>query len=391
MTSRRTPKKSSRERIWAAASSVLANPVWSAIEAVLALITGLVGSLYSSELRCLMTALVPEPANSSSAPNADLDAAIASPGVCVFWSLLAATAVLYVVRSTVLGARARDAQHRLEDAVAKVEDEVSTNAPPDYLQALGMMYEKSRVLAQLATTAEERACSMGVALQSVAKLTRMYDIRSRNTDHVYAANIMWFISQEKAKSWDPHVAFRNEGTTLEGVRGVLALAVPYSATNDKIPDPKMRDFALDIPREFGSREKRWRALPGAPIAFSRRAFEYFHPAVSIREWFDTFGDFAPSTKGTVAEYFEQNAEIAGFMSLPLYVPSAEFREATERDVIGVLNIHWSGADMLATAKSARKFSETLYPFRVLLAEQMIKILSDGAIAPGSVQRTTSPA
>lgn len=351
--------------------SSLPHPVVGAVEAVLVIGTGLVGSVVTDDLRVWTRGLIRWWHSQGPFPHS-------SDGVRFFWICILTILVLHVVRTVAQQVHQQKTEKKFEIAAAKIEDLVATNASPDYLAELGLSFEKSDSLCKAANSSEQRRQAFHYVLQAIARLASVYDSpRDPATSPTFVANVMWYLPREKAEPWDSYVAFRASGTTLSGVRGVLAMPKSFSVATSKTDGQhELPDFALDVPVETGTAETGWSVLPGAPFCFVRKHFEHFHPSKDIEEWMTKNGDFAPSVAKAVGSYFRDNPAIAGFMSLPLFVPTTDYQEPHVRDVIGILNVHWSVADILSHYKAARKFGDTIYPLRVLLSQLMLRLLED---------------
>jgi hypothetical protein len=160
-------------------------------------------------------------------------------------------------------------------------------------------------------------------------------------------------------------------------------SVTYSKTHAQSPDPKIKCIAMDVPKYHGTAKSDggdgYQVLPGAPLA-SLTTFEFFHPAVDIGNWFEDHGDLLKEVRHAVERYFEENSDnIAGFLSVRLCLPDAEYSDGDKRDVVGVLNVHWSkGVNILKNAEAARKFAEAIFPLRLLLAMLMRDFKNTGS-------------
>ncbi|HVZ35084.1 MAG TPA: hypothetical protein VG963_21810 [Polyangiaceae bacterium] len=346
----------------------LAHPFFGGLDATLAIITGLLGSVYSPELKRWIEAKV-----SRIHGVTPTTCEVFSPGVKWFWWSLAITSAFHIVRSIAKQVEQQRVQEKYDKAASKIQDLVATNASPDYLQELGVAYEKCATICALADTPEKRKKALKYVLQSIAKLASVYDTRrSSGPQAVFVANLMWFIPSQDAGPWDSCVQFRGAGVSTTGVQGVLAMPAEFVASSEpNSPLAKLPNFALDVPIEAGSAQKGWAVLPGAPFAYIKKDFEHFHPGEQIAEWMKDHGDFQPSVIEKVGDYFIKNRDkIAGFMSLPIFIPTPEFQDASEREICGILNIHWSAADILDQVETARKFGHTIYPLRVLISNAM---------------------
>ncbi len=362
--------------LWRALKWLWSSPVLGAVEAALAILAGLVGAVFADELKSWASGLTIWRHGDAAFPTLP-------GGARLFWELLAITSVLHIARAAASQFHQRKTQRKFELAAAKIEDAVATNASPDYLSEFGLTFEKSHTVFSAASNPEQCRRAIQLILKAIAKLASVYDSRKDPTAKPdFVANVMWYIPSEKAQQWDQHVAFRATGTTLEGVRGVLAMPSAFSvATSREDNKHGLPNFALDVPLKIGSQDGGWSVLPGAPFCFVKKDFEHFHPAKDIEGWMVKYGDFSPSVAKAVGAYFRGDPSIAGFMSLPVLIPTSDFKEQADREAIGVLNVHWSAADILDHARAAQKFGHTIYPLRVLLSKLMLKVNEEGHPSP----------
>ena len=318
------------------------------------------------------------------------------------WWVIAVGSVLLlsfivVVRQFIRDRQDAAARQELENATAGLPKIVSTMPTGEFMSALNLGFEKSYVIGRIAEREAEDSTSLELAcrltLKAIAGAARTFDRGEDAGKHPICANIMWFVKKDDvlATKWDSSVLFRNPGVTLSGVQGLLVLSPNYSATSttsddsdDPNPDPKLQSFALDVAENPLSKSQdgtRYAVLPGAPLVYIDKAkVEHFHPSADVQEWMKKHAELPRPIQEEVGAYFTDSPHVAGFMSLPLYRPSAAYVEDCDREVLGILNLHW-GADvrLLGKAVAARKLAEALYPMRVLLGSLMGKVVEHGWI------------
>ncbi len=191
----------------------------------------------------------------------------------------------------------------------------------------------------------------------------------------YAANVMVFYRLEavdvtavadRIRFVEPEV---KEGG-LRGLRGVLDLALELSTSSDAPAevDPKLRPLSLPIPLESMSKdERRSRILPGAPLAFHRKALDAYQDTGSLGDWCRKEGDFSESVAAELDAYFRDRASssIRSLVSLPIGGGCGD-------EPIAVLNLHSNRAGLFAEEKALRHFWNLAYPFCAMLADLLQK-------------------
>ncbi|MFL5306222.1 MAG: hypothetical protein ACJ8F1_13475 [Polyangia bacterium] len=345
----------------------LVGPWGGTVVTVLGLVTGLLGSLWSTEI--LEAARLGIRAQHLARPIKFL--------VC-----FTITAFGFYARQLFLdGDRDRaqtaltESQERLEESSRKIPELVRTLPPRDFLADLGIIFEKSLVIAAESASDVEIGESLRLSLEGIATLAQKFDTGPEAA--TYAANVMLFLPPEKIGGWENHVRFIETGVAAQNLRGLLVLPRSLSATSKGGHDVAIEEFALPIPKETGSDRNTggtgWRLLPGAPMAFDRKRFEFFVDTRELADWSRQHGDFPQYLVKQLEDYFRENAsQIAGFMSVPLFQPTTQYNPADNRNAIAVLNVHWSGARRLRYPEAAENFSAVIAPLRALLAKELLR-------------------
>jgi hypothetical protein len=301
-----------------------------------------------------------------------------------FVVLVTATSALYFYRERAVDRLREDAQRRLEATTSAIPTLVSTIPLPAFQSDLNLAFEKCLVVSKSVETPEQSVTAVQFILHAIARAAEEFDRASdgRHDPCTYCANIQWLMEPNDPSTapWDSFVVFRNPGTVLASTERLLVLEPCLSANQYAYPDPKSAPVAFDIPRDHGSPKSNggcgYQVLPGAPFAvLPCSSFEHFHPANKIREWFQKYGDFNQTVQQAVEKYFIGHQEdIYGFMSVRLCELQSGYSAKEDRNVVGVLNVHWSkNVTLLANAEAARKFIDAVFPLRALLADLMVSM------------------
>jgi hypothetical protein len=182
-------------------------------------------------------------------------------------------------------------------------------------------------------------------LESIATLAFKFDASPTigGKPAVYAANVMLFVPRAASDPpFEENIAsclrFVPSGTDLRSLRGVLVLRpeLSYSAsTGDR--DTDIPVIALPVPQEARD-DGRWKALPGAPLAFLHEGTDGYADVSQLHEWFDQDADFAPSIREQVIEYFSgEGGTSRSFVSRRLTFAGQD---------LGVLNLHSNKLNLL---------------------------------------------
>jgi len=339
---------------------------------ILTLVAGLFGSLYTHEAREAVKRWIPP----SEAYATWIVVVVFGGGI-----------ILFFFRQRALDTLRDQAQSRLESATESIEGLIRTQPPAEFQQKLGVYYEKALVGSDKAAIEEDIAASIAVVVEGIAELARVFD--NGYTNDGYGVNIMIFITPDEATNWFSYVRFLEQGVCLVNLAGLLALHPPFSA--QKVgnapaisPDPDMSPFALPIPVDSGKSKETgdgWRVLPGAPRAYVHRNFEHFSPATELATWCEQHGDFNQYVITKVRDYFKSTTTIAGFCSMPLFRPTHSFESLDEREVVGVLNLHWSSGRLFNNPAAAKSFGEAIFPVRALLARQLTRYFEQSGKKP----------
>jgi hypothetical protein len=341
--------------------SISRNPLFVAGTAVLGVIAGVFGSLYTSEIK-------------SSFPFYWGQGPISWEAVA-FWLLL--LFFLFMFQGT------QWAQNRITDRAQKeliqksdqLERLVRTMPPEGFLAKFDKLYQESFATALLAfsdeATLENVEEAIRIVLDCIVSLAHYFDGSPPNVR--YSANIMLFrpcakLGTAEREALRNRLQFASEDIDLLALKGMLDLQLPLStttATPNPFPDDQLVPLALPVPKtpeKVVNGNSRFRVLPGAPEAFQFKKLAGFHDISMLERWCHEKGDFPPGTIEDILAYFRTGAgqSIKSFCSVPL-------AHSDEEEPIGVLNIHRDAEDMLKQ-KGAVLFIPLTTPFRLLLVD-----------------------
>ncbi|MGB8412361.1 MAG: hypothetical protein WCE23_06000 [Candidatus Binatus sp.] len=291
----------------------------AALVTALVLIAGLFGSLYTDDIKAAFPFV--------------LGHGPLSVHAMLFWaSALGATLLFFVgQRTSEIDRRASEA--RLDQRSDKLEGLIRTIPPTDFLFTFGEIFwecgqawwEIINSKTEITAGAVEEA--IRIVLGGAAKLAKKFD--AALPDVIYAANVMLFIPSERLN--DKKIAevkdslrFADAETDLRALKGVLILERELSTTTVRGTlgqrDDSLVPLALGVPHETHDPSgRRWRVLPGAPMAFCSGGLALYVDTRTLGEWCRTEGDFPPSTATAVEEYFNdsRSASDRSFVSIPI--------------------------------------------------------------------------
>ena len=342
------------------------NPYVSTVSTFLLLFTGVMGSLYSREIRSLF----PFQWKFTSF----------TQGTIIFWVSALIAALLFFVRQ-------RSADRDRHESITRLHDAIRTVPPPDFMTVCRHLYGIIRQATSEVSYTEEIKEVIRTSLRALTTLVAQFDRSGEKAE--YGTNIMLFKAiqdqnEDELQEIYGRLKFIEKECSVRELKGILELQTELSAnskTEEAVPDPALEPFALPIPREpitvMETREKkeRWRILPGAPMAFETNKPSFFHNANHLLEWCDASGDFTEYVKEQLRQYFliQMKNSIFAFVSLPLPV-----------DNIGVINIHSNRPGLFLSDQHLAHFSNAVFPFLFDICE-LVKRLSNSQSQNGNTE------
>jgi hypothetical protein len=337
--------------------------IYAAIVSFIGLLAGLLGALYADEIK-------------ASFPLAFGSGPISWHAVYFWLTAMIATAMFFFAqRASELG-RAKS-EKRLLQRSSELSKLIRTLPPADFLARFRQVFEDCSDALSGILDAERSDLNrvivqkaVRVVLYGAAMLAREFD---GSPDGVlYAANVMLF--KAAGELTDGEIAelmyclrFSAPEINLRAFQGVLVLQLELStvarglsALEAQEPDPDLTPLALAVPiTQKNTTGRRWRVLPGAPMAFCTGNLAAYADTLTMGNWCRDEGDFPESTAEEIDAYFgsDRARRIRSLISIPLKSPDA---------TVGVLNIHRSQPGLLAEKEPAQQFVPLISPLNFIL-------------------------
>lgn len=326
-----------------AAAPMVLHPIIPALISLAAIVVGLLGSIWTEEIKSAMPFSLVQP----------------TWRVMLFWAFAVGSTATFFSRQTAIDRERKSAQDllfsRANDLFGKtseLKDLIQTMPPRSFLDRFASLYEQAEraaVTAGAMSSPDSETIEQAIRQVLHAVTTLTSEFAGRPVVGLYAANIMLFrtpaqLSPDERHAVQQRLRFVDDGTSIDLLKGVLdlecklSMALPGSLAETAAlpqPDPNIQPLALAVPTNPQTRHENGQVLPGAPVAFVKGEPDGYEGAKNIETWFDQKGDFTKAIQDEVLEYFRQS-RINSFVSIPLHKPSVS-REKT--DPIGVLNIH----------------------------------------------------
>jgi hypothetical protein len=285
------------------------SPIYAAIVSLLGLVAGLLGSLYTDQIKTVF------PFTLAHAP-------ISGPAVA-FWSTAALATLLFFFAQTASEAQRREAERQLDTRSKELLTTIRSLPPSDFLSTFRKVFEDcSAALAEIldqpeAADALAIESALRVVLAGIAILAQKFD--GAPPDLLYGSNIMVFMPSDRFTDRSIQdvrrtLRFSPPEIDLRALRGVLTLDIELSTTTqrgpDRQPDGSLTPLSLPVPHQIRDEQsKRWRVLPGAPMAFCSGNLEAYIDAETVGAWCRQQGDFPESVAAAVDTYFNSSENI----------------------------------------------------------------------------------
>jgi hypothetical protein len=338
-------------------------PLYAAIVSLVGLIAGLLAAIYGDEIKMAFPLVV------GYGP--------VSWHAVYFWSTaILATAMFFFAQRASESERAKS-EARLIQRSSELSKLIRTLPPADFLARFRQIFSDCSVaFAGILDAkppdlnAEIVKKAIRIVLYGAAMLAREFD--GAPDGILYAANIMLFrpssqLTAEEIASLKPDLRFSPPETDLRALKGLLVLQLELStiargglSLEAQEPDSDLAPLALAVPTtQTDPNSRRWRVLPGAPMAFCSGDLAAYTDTLTLGKWCRKEGDFPPSTAAEVDAYFgsERARRIRSFISIPLKSLGAQ---------IGVLNIHRSEVGLLAEKAPVQQFVPLIAPLNFVL-------------------------
>lgn len=352
--------------MWEGWLRVARDPIFATAANVLGVGAGLLGALYATEIRS---------ASFHWKPADPID----WPAV-IFWLSFVVFAFTFLSREWAVQNIEAESEKRLQDMIRTMPPRGFVVDFADYydkcaaaVDALGKIHKQA--------TREQISAVIRLLLRNIATLAQRYDARGGDQ---YSANLMlvWEskAAYEAANATRPalDVRFVEPEVNVAALR-LLVLDETLSASTAEAeplnPDgglSSLKGFALPIPADSSSRSpdgRRWRVLPGAPLAFVEQELNAYDDTVRLGDWFERHGDFTQSTRQAVEGYFgseQTRRSIRSFACLPLTTSNGL--------KLGVLNLHSNRPNILSAPGTPSQFYPLIRPLIATLADLVQRLL-----------------
>lgn len=338
---------------------------------IMATLIGLVGGLYSKELRSYYPWCVVE----------QMECTGYAWKISAFYSALLAFALLFYLRERATSINADKREAELLSAIR-------TMPPANVMQSFEFAYkiflshveESDLIVARGNNSLAEIDEGIRNGLDAMTVLAADFQ---RIPGARYAANIMLFRATSDIPDGDLQGVFERlgpyeDGRSLEGLAGILDLQPELSASTDDQDDsfdadPSLKPMALPVPKVAKSKNNGQKNyLPGAPTALfeGRYLVDDTHRLLAIYETQREY-DLPPGIFQKIDCYFRETNEgqkVRSFMSLLLY-----YREpgpVGDENMIGVVNIHSDRVNLFAGRELAAHYESLCQPFILGLARMI---------------------
>lgn len=362
------------------------SPVTGGFTTILIVLAGLLGSIYTSEIKVH-----------------PLFAPLRQFGAASFVVVAMMAAVLFFMERSAARSAARVARRELLDATDKLLREtddlkqlVRTVPPADFLVLFEQIYTRLSVLTQATAQANSDPrqidtldASIRTVLAGIGALARKFDLRTPGASRaVYGISVMVFRPADDGTAWRELAArcsqlepgMRTDSATLTGLlQYEPRLSTTTTSTSSEgeeppAPDPTLMDECLILPVPTAPMRKdkagRSRVLPGAPLSLVDGKPKLYSSVAAFFADLDERCGFSADVRKQAQEYFERYEEhIRSFLCLPLLRKDGnggDYADSKHHRFAGVLNIHRNQPSLLGEQELAEQFAILALPFLTML-------------------------
>lgn len=358
--------------------------------AISAILTGLLGSVFSNDLKSSLQAVVSD------------DHAIPS-----FWGLFAITALLLILRQNLEERRSAKDHQDLQTSTNRIPFLIRVHPPISVMEKTGARLEKAfiqvrkyeRFAAEAANLAKRNellvTCVAEFILDSLVDELRDYSEGERRDKFGASFYIFCPAHSFSDVDWDKEPWCKSlhflHGRKPDPEGALLLLPSVFQRLAGEESSLPRADFGLEIEERHlnHQRNSKFPPLFGAPRAAVDGHFQEV-PSISknsiaalLRE-----SEIDGIRRENVERYFDQlrrAGRMSGFVSIPVYRPTPHLvRDKSIEDLVGVLNLEWLRSDRLGISEARKAFVSHIYPFRMLLG-----VLFERETDPFKLGRMTS--
>lgn len=355
---------------------VLRHPLVGTLVTLLIILAGGLGSIFSHEIRSAFPFAPPGPHW--------------IPEAVGFWAVAATASLLFFGRQSRLDAASAEAHRELIEVI-------DTMPPSDFMENTADLFGLAERTYQVCLH------QPGTRELAIRWFLRFFTILAskfaEGTGRRYAASLMIYHESKSMTTADlarfqRKLTFVEEGVDIRHLRGVLHLNPKYSAIEcgDLVPDPLIEEFVLPIPTQSKT-NRRYKVLPGAPLAFVDREPDLYDDVGDIRAWAQDHADFTDAVISEMETYFrsESGQKIRSFISIPLIVDDESVTTGESDDPIAVLNIHCDKPHVLHERREAAgRFVSAAWPMTRLLVRVLASAKQEGELDRSDNSMLDSP-
>lgn len=360
------------------------NPLYPTVVAILLLITGGMGSIWSPEIR-------------SAFPFAASPTGPLSPLACVFWASAFVSGILYFLHQFANGLLQERVQKKLLDRTKELEEVLRSMPPVNFLEDFAELTSNADTIIEVCTREDTDADTIhrGVRqiLGSVSTLAQAFDGDHR--DCLYSANIMLYepvdgLESGNMEQLQSSLIFADDAVAIERLAGVLRLMPALSTTSADAtagPDLSLNELTLPVPNSI-TVDGRFIVLPGAPLAVATGQPDLCIDTKDLHVWCEQHGDFTAAVRNRIRHHFTegQGRNVRSFISIPLFGRMDDGGPDTASGAIAVLNIHSDRVGMLKSSGTrGGQFVPILRPFLISLTKLIEALVDTDVEAEGDVQ------
>ena len=245
--------------------------------------------------------------------------------------------------------------------MAGLQKLIRTTPSPDFLAQAAYNFQSaekaySAVMSHAAPPPIDVLDTLKLVIRSFAVLAWKYD--GSPSKVTYAANLMVYRSLDELAV--PLTQLRKSSMlddlwAEEQLAGVLRLVGPQLAVRlkggESEADESLRPLTFGIPHEpvytrKTDDEKRYRVLPGAPLAFTQRKPDMYANVPDLIEWCKRYSVISPEVLDKIEGYFADadGPKVGSFISIPVGYD--------ESGPIAVINVHRESENLLRESDSA---------------------------------------
>ena len=344
------------------------HPLFAVAVTLLGVIAGLVGSLYTEQIKRSFPFHLSWPVS-------------ADPQAILFWLIISSFALMFFGRQWASDKSVLKAQRELIEQSASLQALIKTLPPEGFLSWWSSRYCACRKVARKVLNTKEITIdqieeAIRQVLQHVVFLGVEFD--GVPADCRYAANIMLYCNREGMKDDEMNRIggilkfFDRDYSALQGYLELLPKLSVASDTEKHAQDEHLEAFALPVDKLEVSEHGKIRQLPGAPLTFWQNGPSHFADASQLAEWCMKHGDFSDSVEQAINAYFksERAQRIKSFASIPIPNPKS-VDDGKVSQPMAVLNIHRDRMDMLRGADAFKLFFPLAAPFTALIGELLV--------------------